>query len=488
VYLVGAGPGDPELLTCKAFRLLQIADAVLFDNLANSALLAIAPATAERIYVGKKKSAHEFAQEEIARMLIERARAGKTVVRLKGGDPYLFGRGGEEAEALYQAGIQFEVVPGVSSMSGLAAYAGIPLTHREHSSSVTVVTGHEPHNIDWRRTGLTDTLVILMGLTTFSEIARLLIEAGRSPDTPAAAVRWATRPEQERLTGTLSTLPGLIAASGMKPPATIVVGEVVALSPKLNWFERLPLFGKRVLVTRTNEQNGEFARKLRQFGAKVIEQPVIEMHPALDRSTLDHAIHKLESYGWIIFTSVNGVRFFLERLDDSNKDLSAIRGRICAIGPATAAALRALHLKVQVIGEEYVAESLLQAFPAEMAEERVLIPRAAVARDVLPVALRKRGALVDVAEAYRTGVPDGLPALLEKAFESLRPKDWITFTSSSTVRNTIAAVGLERLRNVRTATIGPVTSGTLREFGIEPDVEASIYTTDGIVDAIVKVG
>ncbi len=488
VYLVGAGPGDPELLTRKGLRVLAKADCVLYDNLANAALLELAPRAAERVYVGKKKSAHEFPQDEIARMLMERALQGKTVVRLKGGDPYLFGRGGEEAEALHQAGVEFEVVPGVSTISGLAAYAGMPLTHREHSSSVTVVTGHEPERIDWRRTGLTDTLVILMGLTTFAEISRLLQAAGRPPDTPAAAVRWATRPDQEKLTGTLATLPGLIAQHGMKPPATIVVGEVVALGAKLNWFERLPLFGKRILVTRAADQNTSMSQRLGELGARVMEQPVIETRAAGDGGPLRSAIGKLETYQWLIFTSVNGVRFFLRALDESEKDLSAIRGRICAIGPATADMLRALHVKVAVVGEEYVAESLLDALPQDMDGQLVLMPRAAVARDVLPIGLRARGAHVDVVEAYRTGAPDDLPALLGKAFESLRAEDWITFTSSSTVRNTVAAIGVERLRTVRAATIGPVTSATLREFGIEPTAEASSYTSDGVVDAILKVG
>lgn len=485
---MGAGPGDPELLTRKGLRVLGAADCVLFDNLANAALLDLAPRAAERVYVGKKKSAHEFPQDEIARMLVERARAGKTVVRLKGGDPYLFGRGGEEAEALYQAGIDFEVVPGVSTISGLAAYAGMPLTHREHSSSVTVVTGHEPERIDWRRTGLADTLVILMGLTTFAEISRLLQAAGRSPDTPAAAVRWATRPDQEMLTGTLATLPELIVRHGMKPPATILVGEVVTLHSKLNWFERLPLFGRRVLVTRAADQNASMSRRFSALGARVMEQPVIETRAAGDEGPLRAAIGNLKTYQWLIFTSVNGVRFFMHALDQSEKDLSAIWGRICAVGPATAESLQALHLKVAVVGEEYVAESLLEALPRDMAGQRVLIPRAAVARDVLPIGLRERGAHVDVVEAYRTETPDGLPALLGHAFKSLGATDWITFTSSSTVRNTVEALGAERLQTVRTATIGPVTSATLREFGIEPAAEASVYTSDGVVDAILKVG
>jgi len=461
---------------------------VLYDNLANPALLSAAKPGAERVYVGKKKSAHAYPQEQIEAMLIERARAGQTVVRLKGGDPYLFGRGGEEAEALADAGIPFEVVPGVASMLGLAAYAGIPLTHREHSSSVTVVTGHEPERIDWSRTGQADTLVLLMALTNLPQIAHRLIAAGRSPETPAAAVRWATRPNQETLTGTLSTLPGLVAAQGMKPPATVIVGEVVALYPKLNWFERLPLFGRRVLVTRPAEQSAGLAAGLRELGAQVIEQPAIETKPASDPAPLDRAIRNLEQYRWLIFTSVNGVRFFLDRLDRSAKDLSAVRGRIAAIGPATRGVLEALHLKVSVTGDEFIAESLLAALPGDLSGQQILIPRAAVARDILPTILRTRGATVDVAEAYRTEAPMQLTQLLHAAFDQLRPTDWATFTSSSTVRNSVTAVGAERLRTVRVATIGPVTSATAREFGIEVAAEASIYTTEGLVDALLRMG
>ena len=461
---------------------------MLYDNLANPALLAVTKPHAERVYVGKKKSAHAYPQAEIEAMLIERARAGQTVVRLKGGDPYLFGRGGEEAEALAEAGVPFEVVPGVASMLGLAAYAGIPLTHREHSSSVTVVTGHEPERIDWSRTGQADTLVLLMALTNLPQITHLLIAAGRSPETPAAAVRWATRPNQETLTGTLATLPGLIAAQGMKPPATVIVGEVVALHPKLNWFERLPLFGRRVLVTRPTEQSAGLAAALRALGAQVIEQPAIETQPAADPAPLDRAIANLEQYRWLIFTSVNGVRFFLDRLDRSAKDLSAVRGRIAAIGPATRGALEALHLKVSVTGDEFVAESLLAALPDDLSGQQILIPRAAVARDILPTVLRTRGATVDVAEAYSTEAPSALPQLLHAAFDQLRPTDWATFTSSSTVRNTVTAVGAERFRTVRVATIGPVTSATAREFGIEVAAEASIYTTEGLVDALLRMG
>src|SRR5882762_10313055 len=411
VYLVGAGPGDPSLITCKGRSVLEHADVVLYDHLANEALLRVAPANAELIYVGKKKAVHAYTQEEIAEMLIERARRGLTVVRLKGGDPFIFGRGGEEAEALADAGIPFEIVPGVTTPLGIAAYTGVPLTHRDHTSVVTFVTGHAVSEIDWDKVGSAETLVIFMGLTTFGEIAREIIARGRSRETPAIAVRWATRPDQQTLVGTLATLPGLIEKSGLKPPATLIVGEVVRLRDKLDWFEKLPLFGRRIVITRAREQAGTLALRLRALGADAVELPSIEIRPAADYTALDGAIANLETYDWLIFTSANGVRFFLDRLDGSPHDLRAIRGRIAAIGPATRAALEALHLKVDRIGTEFVAESLLDALSSEnMSGKRILLARAAVARDTLPAGLRARGANVDVAAAYRTVPPENLAA------------------------------------------------------------------------------
>src|SRR5437016_4618656 len=292
-------------------------------------------------------------------MMIERARRGLAVVRLKGGDPFIFGRGGEEAETLAEAGIPFEIVPGVTSPLGIAAYTGVPLTHRDHTSVVTFVTGHGVAHIDWDKVGHAETLVIFMGLTTFAEIAHEVIQRGRSPETPAMAVRWGTRRDQETIVGTLATLPDLIQRRGLKPPATIIVGEVVRLREKLNWFERLPLFGRRIVITRAREQAGSLAERLRALGADAVELPSIEIRPAVDYAALDSAIADLESYDWLIFTSANGVRFFLERLDCSARDPRAIRGRIAAIGSATSAALEALHLKVDRMGKEFVAESLL---------------------------------------------------------------------------------------------------------------------------------
>ncbi|MBX5495122.1 MAG: uroporphyrinogen-III C-methyltransferase, partial [Bryobacteraceae bacterium] len=324
VYLVGAGPGDPELLTLKGRRVLQLADAVLFDHLANPALLRFARERAERIYVGKKRSCHTVSQQEIIEMMIDRAKRGFTVVRLKGGDPFIFGRGGEEAEALAAAGVPFEVVPGVTTPLGLAAYCGVPLTHRSHTSVVTFVTGHNPESIDWDRVGRAETLVIFMGLTTLPVIAREIIRRGRPANTPAMAVRWATRPEQWTITGTLEDLPDRVREAGMKPPATIVIGEVVSLRDTLSWYEKLPLFGRRIVITRPRGQAEDLALQLHDLGAEAIEYPTIEICPPLSTGPLDAAIERLSSYDWLIFTSVNGVRFFLERLDSSRNDLRAL--------------------------------------------------------------------------------------------------------------------------------------------------------------------
>jgi len=483
VYLIGAGPGDPELITVKGRRILENCDAILYDHLAPDALLDLAPAHAERLYVGKKKSAHAFSQEAICGMLIDRARRGLTVVRLKGGDPFLFGRGGEEAEALADAGIPFEVVPGVTTPLGIAAYSGVPLTHREHTSAVTFVTGHAVEQIDWSKLGQAETLVIFMGLTTFTDIAGALIASGRAPDTPAMAVRWATRPDQETVTGTLGTLPALIAARGMKPPATIVVGEVVRLREKLNWYESLPLFGQRIVVTRAREQADPLTARLEALGAHSIELPTIEIRPPADPAPLDRAIANLASYDWLIFTSATGVRRFIERLDSSGADLRSLRGRICAIGPATRAAIESLHLKVDLMGAEYVAEGLLAALAGhDLTAKRILLPRAAVARDLVPVELARRGAQVDVVEAYRTVMPDDAPARAAEVFA--HKPDWIAFTSSSTVQNFVAAAGAAALNGVKVASIGPVTTETARALGISVTAQAAVYTIDGLVQAI----
>jgi uroporphyrinogen III methyltransferase/synthase len=503
VYLVGAGPGDPDLITVKGRRILERADVILFDHLAAERLLSTAPAHAERIYVGKKRADHEFQQEEITAMLVQHALAGKQVVRLKGGDPFIFGRGGEEVEALVDAGIPYEIVPGVTTPLGLAAYTGVPLTHREHTSAVTFVTGHNVDAIDWSRLGASktasETIVLFMGLMNFAAIAQELIQHGRSADTPAMAVRWATRPDQRTIVGTLGTLPHLLEQAGMRPPATIVIGEVVSLRDRFNWFERLPLFGQKIVITRDARQSSQLAEPFEALGAETIFVPVIEIAPPGDPAPLREAIRNLASYDWLIFTSANAVRAFVEALDEvartSGADLRSLRAKICAIGPATKAAVEALHVRVDVMPKEYVAESLLDALKdVDLKGQRVLLPRAAVARDVVPKTLRDRGAMVDVVEAYRTVQP----AAAEHLADDLRRRqpDWGTFTSSSTVKNFIAALGngdesagreaAHRLQTagMKVASIGPITSATARQFGLRVDVEADPHTIPGLVAAI----
>jgi len=484
-YLIGAGPGDPSLITVKGQKILARADVILYDHLASERLLDLAPLHAEKIYVGKKRARHEVTQEEISAMLVDRAGRGLTVVRLKGGDPFIFGRGGEEMEALASAGLPFEIVPGVTTPLGIAAYTGVPLTHREHSSTVTFVTGHNVEAIDWSKIGASETIILFMGLINFPAIAEALIDKGRSPQTPAMAVRWATRPDQETIVGTLADLPQRLTDAGMKPPATIVIGEVVSLRDKFNWYERLPLFGQRIVVTRDRSQASELAEPLEALGAEALLLPVIEIREPSDPQPLDDAIARLESYDWLIFTSANGVRHFVARLDQSSRDLRNLKARICAIGPATKAAVEALHIKVDLMPKEYVAESLVEAFAKENLQfRRILLPRAAVARDLVPRELARRGATVDVVEAYRTVAPADLADRARAILD--RQPHWITFTSSSTVTNFIAAAGGEALRQMKIASIGPITSATLREHGFEPTVEARPHTIEGLVEAILQ--
>lgn len=486
VYLVGAGPGDPGLVTVRGKRLIAEADVIFYDHLSPVFLLQDARPEAKTVYVGKKRTEHVRTQEEISELLIAEARAGRMVVRLKGGDPFMFGRGGEEAEALVEAGVPFEVVPGVTSALGVAAYSGIPLTHRRETSEVSFVTGHDVEQIDWAkyRTG---TLVIFMGLTTFDETAARLLAAGRDGETPAAAVRWGTRGDQVTVEGTLRNLGERIRQAGLKPPALIVVGEVVGLRRKLDWFERQPLFGRRIVVTRPREQAGVLSDQLRTLGAEVISLPTIEIRPPEDWGPLDRAVSELDRYDWLIFTSANGVRCFVERLDASDRDLRDVRAKICAIGPATAESLQQLHLKVDRTPREYVAESLLRAFSSrELQGKRVLLPRARVARDVIPVELEKRGAKVNVVTAYRTVVPEGLASRADRLFRGPRKPHWVTFTSSSTVRNFVSVCPVQRLDGVRVASIGPVTSATARELGVPLDAEARRYTVDGLVEVILE--
>ncbi|MFQ5960493.1 MAG: uroporphyrinogen-III C-methyltransferase [Candidatus Methylomirabilales bacterium] len=491
VYLVGAGPGDPGLLTLKGKRCLELADVVVYDYLANDRLLTYASPDAERIYVGKRGGEQYLPQEEINRLVIERARRGQVVVRLKGGDPFIFGRGGEEAEALVGAGIPFEVVPGVTSAIAVPAYAGIPLTHRDLASSVAFVAGRparEGPGIDWRALAGIGTVVFLMGVSRLTEIVESLVEHGRSPETPIALIRLGTWPVQETVTGTLHDI--VQRAETIHPPAIIVVGEVVRLRDQLAWFEEKPLFGRRIVVTRAREQQSDFADLLEGYGAEVIECPTIAIHPPEDWKALDHSLEQLGSYQWVIFTSANGVRNFIARLRDRGGDLRVLHGiRVATIGPATAAALAEAGIRADVVPDEYRAEAILEALDEDLRGMRFLIPRAAEAREILPAGLRARGALVDVVAVYRTvQVADQSEAVL--GLLRAGQVDAVTFTSSSTVVNFVEMFPGEDLpallKGVTIACIGPITAETAARYGLAAHVMPAAFTIPSLADALVK--
>jgi uroporphyrinogen III methyltransferase/synthase len=482
VYLVGAGPGDPGLVTVRGAELLGRADVVVHDRLASVRLLDLCRPTAERIDVGKAPGRAEMGQDDINRVLVDRGRAHRVVVRLKGGDPFVFGRGGEEAEALAAAGVPFEVVPGVTSAIAAPAYAGIPVTHRGLSTHVTIVTGHEDPakrgtDTDWdalARAG--GTLVILMGAGRRAEIARRLVAGGRPPDTPVAAVRWGTRPEQRTVRGTLATLPDL----PIEPPSAIVVGPVAALD--LAWFENRPLHGRRVVVTRAREQASDLRVGLEALGAEVLELPAIRLEP------LDFDLPDLAAYSWVVFTSANGVDGFFDRgLAPAGLDARAFGGcRVAAIGPGTAGALDRRGIRCDLVPERFVAEGLLAVFPEPAtAGERVLIPRAESARDALPAGLSGRGYTVDVLAVYRTVRADTDPGAL--AAVRAGQIDAITFTSSSTVDNFCDTVGAMPEPQPLVVSIGPVTTATAVARGLRVDAEADPHDLDGLVSALTAV-
>lgn len=490
VYLVGAGPGDPCLLTLRAAELLGTAGAVFYDALVGDGVLArIAPA-AERVFVGKRGGAPAIAQEEINRRLVTAAARHPIVVRLKGGDPFVFGRGGEEALALAAAGVAWEVVPGVTAGVAAPAYAGIPVTHRGITSSVTLLTGHEDptkqrSDLAWGRlAGGPGTLVFYMGLGRMAANFARLVEEGRDPATPAAVIENGTLPGQRVLTGTLRSLPGLAAAAEIAAPALVVVGEVVRLRESLAWFRDRPLAGRRIVVTRARAQASALSGALRILGAEVVEFPTIRIEDPPDGAPLRRAARELPSYDWVIFTSVNGVERFWAALREEGRDARAFaRSQICAIGPATEAKLTGHGLVADLVPESYVAEALVTAFRGrDIAGKRVLIPRAESAREVLPRGLRELGATVDVVAAYRT-VPDGSRGADLLAELAAHRVDAVTFTASSTVRNWIELVGTE-IGAAEVATIGPVTSGTARDLGLPVHVEAKTYTIPGLVTAL----
>jgi uroporphyrinogen III methyltransferase/synthase len=482
VYLVGAGPGDPGLLTVRAAEVLARADVVVYDRLSVEALLDLAPLDAKRISVGKAPGQVTLAQQDISALLVAEAAEHATVVRLKGGDPFVFARGGEEAAALIAAGIDFEIVPGITSALAVPAYAGIPVTLRHSSTSFTVVTGHEDPSVgeegsvDWQAVArVGGTIVILMGVARIAAIARELLAGGLSPDTPAAAVRWGTRPEQTTVRATLGT----IADQPLAAPSVIVVGEVAAVD--LAWFERRPLFGRRVVVTRTRQQASQLSAALQRAGADPIEVPVIEIAPPVDDgAALAAAVARLGAYDWVVLTSPNGAQRLLAAVAAAGLDARAFgSARVAAIGPGTARVLAGGGIVADLVPERFVAESLLDALGPPTGRGRILLARAAVARDVLPDGLRERGWAVDVVDAYRT-VP--APITVEQR-AAVAAADVITFTSSSTVERTLEALGADALPPV-IACIGPVTSATARQHGLRVDVEASVHTIDGLVAAL----
>ena len=496
VYLVGAGPGDPGLLTLKAKECIEKGDVIVYDNLANRAFLDYGREEAERIYVGKEGGKHTLGQDQINELIVDKARQGLNVVRLKGGDPFIFGRGGEEAQVLVKAGIAFEVIPGVTSAIAVPAYAGIPLTHREHTSTVAFVTGHEDptketSDIAWDKlaTGA-GTLVFLMGVGNLEKIALRLMEHGRAPETPVAVIRKGTVPEQKTVTGSLSDIARIAEREKIKAPAVIVVGEVVRLRGELNWFEEKPLFGKRIIVTRAREQASGFLSALAEMGAECLEFPTIRVMPPERWEALDRSIRDIETYRWVVFTSVNGVKYFFDRLELLGGDVRDLKGvKIAAIGPATAEAVRSKGLRIDLVPEEYRAESVVEAFQNEDIQgRRILLPRAREAREILPEELAKLGAVVDVVEAYRTVKPEEDK---EKILGMLRQGDihMVTFTSSSTVSNFVdmfqGAPLLEWMKRVAVACIGPVTGKRAEEKGLKVALVAPEYTIPSFTQAIV---
>ncbi len=494
VYLIGAGPGDAGLLTLKGRDALASAGTVIYDALANEALLAHTHPDAERIYVGKVAGNHALPQEEINALLIRKAKEGGIVARLKGGDPYIFGRGGEEAEALRAAGVPFEEIPGISSTVAAPAYAGIPLTHRDYASSVTIITGHEspdkPGSVhNWQALASSaSTLVFVMGMKNLPDIARNLIEAGMDAATPAALVYRGTTPYQRSLVAPLGQLPRAAADAGFSNPSVIVVGKVCALRETLGWFEQRPLYGKTVVVTRAREQASGLAARLEELGARVIQCPTIEIRPLDDYSSLDRALAAPGEYQWVIFTSVNGVKHFWRRLEQAGRDTRALGPcKVAAIGPATAEALRTRGIEPDLVPEKYMAEGVVADLLAQgpVSGMRILLPRAAKARDVLPDELRKAGATVDVIPVYET-----IPAAdrKEEVLTGLRERsiDCVTFGSSSTVENFLSLFSAETLATsgARIAAIGPITAATLAKRGIPCHIQPDEYTIPALVAAV----
>jgi uroporphyrinogen III methyltransferase / synthase len=494
VFLVGAGPGDPGLLTRKAVELMQSADLVAIDALVSKEIGALVPAGTEVVHVGKRSSAHTLPQDQINQLLIDEAKKGKRVVRLKGGDPFVFGRGGEEAEELVAAGVEFEIVPGISSSIAGPAYAGIPVTHRSFATSLTLVTGHESEGttgINWPVLAmLNGTIVFMMGFANLPLIVKKLIEFGMPASKLVAVISKATTREQRTVAGTLANIETRVAVANLPTPALIVVGDVVKLHDTINWFETKPLFGKRIVVTRAREQASDLKRILEDSGAQVLQFPTIEIAPAESTASLDRVIEALPDYAWLVFSSTNGVKFFFERLAQKGKDARALAGRmIAAVGDTTAVELRSHGVNPDLIPDKFQSIALLPYFEGDQAGVRFAVIRASEGKDDLIDALRKRGAEVDLAVAYETRAADFDLAELREWIAS-DAIDAVTFTSASTVDHFFAKLTSEERAKVNArailASIGPVTSEAIRRYGKAADVESANAGIQALHDAIVE--
>ncbi len=499
VSLVGAGPGDPGLLTLKALRLLREADLVVYDYLANPEHLRHVKKGARTICVGKRFRYHRFSQDKINRMILKFAKSGKKVVRLKGGDPYLFGRGGEEALFLEERKVPFEVVPGVTSATACAAYSGIPLTHREHNSSVTFLTGHKAHDenldqIDWRNIiALNGTIVIYMGFYNLGTIAKKLIQEGMKSSTLVSVIEWGTLPRQKSCDGTLASIDARVRAKKMGAPAIIIVGDVVSLKNKLNWYEKLPLFGRTVLVTRSRDKASSLRDKLEELGASVIELPTIEIVPPASYAAMDRAIGSLPTYDWVVFTSTYGADYFFDRLRQHKKDSRAFgSAKIASVGPETSAAIRRRGVLPDLEPKRYETSALVEEFKkkfGKLKDSKILLLRTNIAPPELEKGLGQLGARVHRVEAYRTRRPAAIPDQAKEALQKQKI-DFVTFTSSSTATHFVRLLGKKRarlaLQSARISSIGPVTSKTLRSLGLKVRCEAKTFTTDGLIEAMIQ--
>jgi len=496
VYLVGAVPGDPGLISLKGNACMEKVDVLVYAYLASSYLLAYAREGAEQIYVGKKGGDHTLKQNEINQLLVEKAGKGLTVARLKGGDPFIFGRGGEEVETLIEAGISYDIVPGVTSAIAAAAYAGIPLTHRKYTSTLAFITGHEDpekasSRIDWQAlaTGI-GTLVFFMGVKNLPHIVEQLTRHGMPSETLIALIRWGTTTRQETVTGRLGNIVQKVEEAGLKAPAIIVVGDVVELRETMQWFENKPLMGKRIVVTRAREQASDLLQLLNAAGAACLECPTIQIAPPDDWELLDRAIKSLSEYHWLVFTSVNGVGFFFKRLFELGKDVRALHQiQTACIGPATEKRLKDFGLTCDILPESYRAESVVEAFKSQaLAGKKILLPRAREARLILPEELSSMGADVNEIPVYVTRIAEDNTATLLAGLEEQRI-DCVTFTSSSTVRNfkkLIPKASFKQLMaSVTVACIGPVTADTARDLGFDVHLVAGTYTIPGLVDALI---